>query len=92
MIWGKMGADPGRSPEAAPVAAQEAPVMPAEPEKPVAPPVEAPSAESDIEHGVEVAAVDFGAHMGTIFYVPTDAVAGATTTVVWVDDEVVGGK
>jgi hypothetical protein len=55
-------------------------------EKPPAPPVESASAESESEHGVEVAAVDFGAHMGSIFYVPTDAVAGATTTVVWVDE------
>lgn len=92
MIWGQMGADPGRSADRAPVPAQEAPVIPAPPEKPVAPPPEAASVETEEEHGVEVAAVDFGAHMGTIFYVPTDAVAGATTTVVWVDDEVAGGK
>ncbi|HLM75492.1 MAG TPA: anti-sigma factor [Polyangiaceae bacterium] len=87
MIWGKMGADPGRSADSAPVTAQEAPVIPAPPEeKPPAPPAESASAESESEHGVEVAAVDFGAHMGSIFYVPTDAVAGATTTVVWVDE------
>jgi len=92
MIWGQMGAGPGRSADSAPVTAQEAPAIPAPAEKPVAPPTEAASAESEEEHGVEVAAVDFGAHMGTIFYVPTDAVAGATTTVVWVDDEVAGGQ
>lgn len=92
MIWGQMGASPGRSADSAPVTAQEAPAIPAPAEKPVAPPTEAASAESEEEHGVEVAAVDFGAHMGTIFYVPTDAVAGATTTVVWVDDEVAGGQ
>jgi hypothetical protein len=87
MIWGKMGADPGRSADSAPVTAQEARVIPAPPEeKPPAPPAESASAESESEHGVEVAAVDFGAHMGSIFYVPTDAVAGATTTVVWVDE------
>jgi hypothetical protein len=40
-----------------------------------------------------VASVDFGAHMGTIFYVPAGAaVSSATTTVVWVDDEGPGGK
>ena len=92
MIWGQMGASPGRSADSAPVTAQEAPAIPAPAEKPVAPPTEAASADSEEEHGVEVAAVDFGAHMGTIFYVPTDAVAGATTTVVWVDDEVAGGQ
>lgn len=93
MIWGKMGADPGRSADSAPVTAKEAPVMPAPPpENPPAPSAEVASAESDSEHGVEVAAVDFGAHMGTIFYVPTDTAAGATTTVVWVDDEIAGGK
>lgn len=95
MIWGKMDADPSRSAANAPLTAQEAPVMPAPPappDPPAAPPSEAVSEESESEHGVEVAAVDFGAHMGTIFYVPTDAAAGATTTVVWVDDEVAGGK
>lgn len=92
MIWGKMDAGPGRSADSAPVSAQQAPVIPAPPETPPAPPAETASAEGESEHGVEVAAVDFGAHMGTIFYVPTDAVAGAMTTVVWVDDEVVGGK
>lgn len=41
------------------------------------------------EHGVEVAAVDFGNRTGSIFYVPTGAVAAhqTTTTVVWVSDD-----
>lgn len=90
MIWGRMGEGPARPTASVPAMTQEA-----TPEALVQPPIEPaqPSAhEGDTEHGVEVAAVDFGAHMGTIFYVPTDATAGATTTVVWVDDDVAGGK
>lgn len=50
-----------------------------------------PTADSDGEHGVEVAAVDFGARMGSIFYVPTgSAASNATTTVVWLNDEAAG--
>lgn len=52
-------------------------------------PTEAPSAASDPDPGVEVAAVDFGARSGSIFYVPTEA---ATTAVVWVPDETPGGE
>jgi hypothetical protein len=91
MIWGRMGAEQSRPTVSAPVMTQEAaPQAPAEPAKKTA---EEPAAlDGDTEHGVEVAAVDFGAHMGTIFYVPTDATAGVTTTVVWVDDDVAGGK
>jgi hypothetical protein len=38
--------------------------------------------------GVEVAAIDFGARMGTIFYVPTEeAASNVTTTVVWLNDD-----
>jgi hypothetical protein len=48
--------------------------------------------EADDEHGVEVAAVDFGARIGSIFYVPTGlAASNATTTVVWLNDEAAGG-
>jgi hypothetical protein len=59
-----------------------------------APPVqdETPAPEGEIEHGVEVAAVDFGTRTGTIFYVPMDADSSKhTTTVVWLADDV-GGK
>lgn len=50
-----------------------------------------PAADTDGEHGVEVAAVDFGARMGSIFYVPTgSAASNATTTVVWLNDEAAG--
>lgn len=42
----------------------------------------------DAEHGVEVAAVNFGAHMGSIFYVPSGSVeAKRVTTVVWLADD-----
>lgn len=47
--------------------------------------------DKDDEPAVEVAAVDFGALTGTIFYVPTGAAASnATTTVVWLNDESAG--
>lgn len=92
MIWGRMGAEQSRPTVSAPVMTQEAaPQAPAEPAKKAAE-AEPAAQDGDTEHGVEVAAVDFGAHMGTIFYVPTDATAGVTTTVVWVDDDVAGGK
>jgi hypothetical protein len=48
-------------------------------------------AEGDV--GVEVAAVDFGSRIGTIFYVPTEAAtSNHTTTVVWLADDPVGGE
>ncbi|MEZ4297491.1 MAG: hypothetical protein R3B70_21195 [Polyangiaceae bacterium] len=44
--------------------------------------------EPETEHGVEVAAVNFGAHMGSIFYVPSGSIeAKRTTTVVWLADD-----
>lgn len=90
MIWGRMGEAPVRPTASVPVMTQEA--APEAQVRAPAPPAEPSTSEGDDEHGVEVAAVDFGAHMGSIFYVPTDATAGATTTVVWVDDDVAGGK
>lgn len=42
----------------------------------------------DIEPSVMVEAVEFGAHTGTIFYVPNGT---GTTTVVWLTDEESGG-
>ena len=41
----------------------------------------------DREPGVSVDAIEFGAHSGTIFYVPTDT---GTTTVVWLTDDETG--
>ena len=90
MIWGRSDVRPevatnlshGQTTEARPVV-----VAPPAPAKVVEPAVEA-----DDEHGVEVAAVDFGARMGSIFYVPTgSAASNATTTVVWLNDEAAGG-
>jgi hypothetical protein len=44
--------------------------------------------EAEPVHGVEVAAVEFGPKMGSIFYVPSgDAPTGMTTTVVWLADD-----
>jgi hypothetical protein len=45
------------------------------------------------EHGVEVASINFGARMGSIFYVPSGTSASnATTTVVWLNDDAAGEK
>ncbi|APR85206.1 Hypothetical protein A7982_10555 [Minicystis rosea] len=44
-----------------------------------------PKVDADDDHGVEVAAVDFGAQTGTVFYVPSGTSA-SMTTVVWLSD------
>lgn len=88
-LWGRSSApalDPVRS---APVAAA---IPPSTLPTPTAadPEIDAASvnAEADTEHGVEVAAVNFGAHMGSIFYVPSGSIeAKRTTTVVWLADD-----
>jgi len=46
--------------------------------------------EVDIDHGVEVAAVDFGSRTGAVFYVPTETSTSSTTTVVWLSDDSAG--
>jgi hypothetical protein len=51
---------------------------------------DAPRPEADVDHGVEVAAVDFGARMGAVFYVPNGTSASSTTTVVWLSDDSAG--
>jgi hypothetical protein len=91
-IWGRMDTSSGTSEH--PIAA-----MTSTPEQLPAPPAPVkaaeatPSADAEDEHGVEVAAVDFGARMGTIFYVPTgSAASNATTTVVWLNDDAAGGE
>lgn len=94
MIWGRMDAAPQQSAQVnqpAITQTQEAVAAPAESTAPTAA-AEAANSDNEPEHGVEVAAVDFGAHMGSIFYVPAETVAGGTTTVVWVEDEAAGGK
>ena len=88
MIWGRADLHPevASAPPAAQTEARPIIVAPPAPIK-----VVEPAAEVDGEHGVEVAAVDFGARMGSIFYVPSgSAASNATTTVVWLNDEAAG--
>jgi hypothetical protein len=91
MIWGRMDTDAPRPPSApvAMVATEAAPLPAPAPEEHAA----APSADEGESVGVEVAAVDFGSRIGTIFYVPTEAAtSNHTTTVVWLADDPVGGE
>ncbi|WP_437588030.1 anti-sigma factor family protein [Sorangium sp. So ce1000] len=93
MVWGKMGVETPTAEvtTSAPSALLAPP--PASLAATAKEPAAAPSAEGEIEPGVEIAAVDFGARMGTIFYVPQEAVAsGPTTTVVWLSDDGPGGQ
>lgn len=87
MVWGRTETEP-------PSAALPAPIeVLAPPKATSSEPAAPPSAEGELEPGVEVAAVDFGARMGTIFYVPREAVAsGPTTAVVWLSDDGLGGQ
>ncbi len=92
MVWGRVDTAPTR-PQEAPVAVapntQE--TAPAEPAP--APPAAAPAGEGETDVGVEVAAVDFGSRVGTIFYVPAEAApSNHTTTVVWLADDPAGGE
>jgi hypothetical protein len=88
MVWGRAAPNPSAMPTE-PVAMVTTPEV-----APAAPPVEmqpAPAIEPEVaedqEMGVEVAAVDFGSKVGTIFYVPTEAATSKhTTTVVWLTD------
>ncbi|WP_441291180.1 anti-sigma factor family protein [Sorangium sp. KYC3313] len=97
MVWGKMGVE---TPTAELTTSAPSALLAPPPEAPSAPlaapakePDAAPSFEGEVEPGVEIAAVDFGARMGTIFYVPQEAVAsGPTTTVVWLSDDGPGGQ
>ncbi|WP_437875655.1 anti-sigma factor family protein [Sorangium sp. So ce513] len=90
MVWGRTEPEapsaalpPPTTPE---MLAPAPPALPAEPSA-------APSADGEVQPGVEIATVDFGARMGTIFYVPREAVAsGPTTTVVWLSDDGPGGQ
>jgi len=90
MIWGRLAPNPSVAP-AEPIAMVTTPEAAR-----VAPPVEMPPAPvgetlpdtaEDQGMGVEVAAVDFGSRVGTIFYVETEAATSRhTTTVVWLTD------
>jgi anti-sigma factor RsiW len=57
---------------------------PQDPSAMVAPP------EADLEHGVEVASIDFGSTTGAVFYVPNGTSPSDTTTVVWLSDDADG--
>jgi hypothetical protein len=46
----------------------------------------------DVEHGVEVLAVDFGSRTGAVLYVPGETPGSSTTTVVWLSDDDVTGE
>jgi len=90
MIWGRLAPNPAAMSNE-PVAMATTPeiVRPTPPvEMPAAPANEAETeADEDQEPGVEVASVDFGSQVGTIFYVPTEAATSKhTTTVVWLTD------
>jgi anti-sigma factor RsiW len=89
MIWGRMEAEP--APSASTTTAPTEVV--ATPSSPALDPAVAASSDGEDEHGVEVAAVDFGAHMGTIFYVPQGSAGSSPmTTVVWLSDDGPGGE
>lgn len=89
MIWGKVEAEPPRAALTPPVPADTAAAPPSAAPEPVA----VAAAEGEAKPGVEVAAVDFGARMGTIFYVPTGStLSNTTTTVVWLSDNGTGGE
>lgn len=90
-IWGKQAAGPGAPSgvQVAQTAPSSAPSPPASPAPTAQPQVDvAAVSEGEEEHGVEVASVNFGAHMGSIFYVPSGSIeANRTTTVVWLADD-----
>jgi anti-sigma factor RsiW len=48
--------------------------------------------EADVEHGVEVAAIDFGSTTGAVLYVPNGTSPSDTTTVVWLSDNEPDGE
>jgi anti-sigma factor RsiW len=52
----------------------------------------APVVEADVEHGVEVAAIDFGSTTGAVLYVPNGTSPSDTTTVVWLSDDEPDGE
>jgi hypothetical protein len=79
----------GRTTPEHPVATRVAPEVPTESAAPL-PSETAKPAPAAEQGGAEVAAVDFGARTGSIFYVPSDA-ASKMTAVVWIDDDTAGG-
>jgi len=95
MVWGRMDIGAPRADTVAMATTPEVAPAPAPEPQQVAPSnAGANAATQDGEEvGVEVAAVDFGSRIGTIFYVPTEAAtSNHTTTVVWLADDPVGGE
>ena len=94
MIWGRMAGEPIlEGPRAQSTTSAVEPAVPAEAPRPLAAEASSPTPDGELEMGVEVAAVDFGARTGTIFYVSGDQGASSpTTTVVWLADDVAGGE
>jgi anti-sigma factor RsiW len=89
MIWTRAEVEPPRAASTVPASTEA--VIASSPSS--ADSALAAVAEGEVEPGVEVAAVDFGARMGTIFYVPQGSAASSpTTTVVWLADEGLGGQ
>jgi len=89
MIWGRSATPPG------PVAQNEPVSIEATAPRSALPPtiVPEPGLVAEDEPGVEIAAVDFGARVGTIFYVSNGVAApSATTAVVWLNDDDAGGE
>jgi anti-sigma factor RsiW len=83
VVWqvaGPVGSPQGTAPSVLP--------SPSEPQMIAS--VQMPASDNDDrEPGVSVDSIEFGAHAGTIFYVPTDT---GTTTVVWLTDDETGDE
>lgn len=90
MIWGKTDTGPTVTPR--PVAVETAPGPALPSPASAARGDDGPSPDGDLDTGVEVAAVDFGARQGSIFYVPSGAAEAHTTTVVWLADDSAGDE
>jgi anti-sigma factor RsiW len=91
MIWGRATVQPDLASTQPTVQTEARPIVVVAPPAPAK--IAEAAVEADGEHGVEVAAVDFGTRMGSIFYVPTgSAASNATTTVVWLNDDAAGER
>jgi hypothetical protein len=88
MIWGKADGGPVAGPR--PSTTQSLPDDPPAEFVGNAPPQAPPTPDTDVAGGVEVATIDFGSTLGSVFYVPGSA--GETTTVVWLADNEPGGE
>lgn len=96
-LWSLTGSDemelagPRRGPPPSALASADGTEAMAEPRWPSPAPVAEEESDDEPSAAVEVAAVDFGSHSGSVFYVSTGPEHAATTTaVVWVTDDVTG--